>query len=46
MTRYPTALSSGLNHEPCKTDGELWEAADHVMTPEEEELMLKEAKYV
>jgi len=23
-----------------------WEAADHVMTPEEEEEMLKEAKYV
>lgn len=30
----------------CKPTAENWEAADHVMTPEEEEEMLKEAKYV
>ena len=30
----------------CQLDGVNWEAADHVMTPEEEEEMLKEAKYV
>ena len=30
----------------CQLDAVNWEAADHVMTSEEEELMLKEAKYV
>ena len=30
----------------CGLDATNWEAADHVMTPEEEEEMLKEAKYV
>jgi len=35
-----------LPSQPCKIAGDLWQAADHVMTPEEEELMLKEANYV
>ena len=35
-----------LPSQPCKPSGELWEAAAHVMTPEEEEQMLKEATYV
>jgi hypothetical protein len=30
----------------CSPLATYWEAADHVMTSEEEELMLKEAKYV
>ena len=30
----------------CSPDGNNWEAAAHVMTPEEEEQMLKEATYV
>jgi hypothetical protein len=30
----------------CGQNGTNWEAADHVMTPEEEEQMLKEATYV
>jgi hypothetical protein len=44
--KLPYCAVQRLNHEPCKIAGDLWEAADHVMTPEEEEQMLKEAKYV
>jgi hypothetical protein len=44
--KLPYCAVQRLNHEPCKIAGELWEAAFDVMTPEEEEEMLKEAKYV
>ena len=42
----PFAELERRNTGRCKPEAENWEAADHVMTPEEEELMLKEAKYV
>jgi len=39
--KLPYCAVQRLNHEPCKTSGELWEAAAHVMTPEEEEELMK-----
>ena len=42
----PFAELERRNTGRCKPEAENWEAADHVMTPEEEEEMLKEAKYV
>ena len=44
--KLPYCAVQRLNHEPCKSFCAFWEAADHVMTPEEEDLMLKPAKYV
>ena len=44
--KLPYCAVQRLNPEPCKIAGDLWEAAAHVMTPEEEEQMLKEATYV
>lgn len=42
----PYCSTSRSRSGHCQLDGVNFEAADHVMTPEEEEEMLKEAKYV
>jgi len=46
IPELPYCSSDRSRSGRCKLDAVNWEAADHVMTPEEEELMLKEAKYV
>jgi len=50
LLREPDTLPfAELERRPtgaCSLSAVRWEAADHVMTPEEEEQMLKEAKYV
>jgi hypothetical protein len=46
IPELPYCSSDRSRSGRCQLDAVNWEAADHVMTPEEEELMLKEAKYV
>jgi hypothetical protein len=44
--KLPYCAVQRLNHEPCKAFGELWKAADHVMTPEEEEELMQGMPHV
>jgi hypothetical protein len=46
IPELPYCSSDRSRSGRCQLDAVNWEAADHVMTPEEEEEMLKEAKYV
>jgi len=46
IPELPYCSSARTRLGACTIDGNNWEAAAHVMTPEEEEEMLKEAKYV
>jgi hypothetical protein len=46
IPELPYCSSDRSRSGRCQLDAVNWEAADHVMTPEEEELMLKEANYV
>jgi hypothetical protein len=40
VDKLPYCAVQRLNHEPCKFAGELWEAADHVMTEQEEKELM------
>jgi len=44
--KLPYCAVQRLNHEPCKIAGDLWEAAAHVMTPEEEEELMQGMPHV
>ena len=46
LIELPYCSSDRSRSGRCQLDAVNWQAADHVMTSEEEELMLKEAKYV
>ena len=46
IPELPYCSSDRARSGRCGLSAANWEAADHVMTPEEEEEMLKEAKYV
>lgn len=46
LTSLTYCSTERLNTGRCKLSADNWEAADHVMTPEEEEELLREAKYV
>ena len=39
--KLPFCAVQRLNHEACKSSGELWEHADHVMTEEEEKELME-----
>ena len=44
--KLPYCAVQRLNHEACKSFGELWERADHVMTEEEEKELMKGMPHV
>ena len=46
VDNLPWCNINRLPNQPCKPSGELWEAAAHVMTPEEEEELMQGMPHV
>ena len=46
VDNLPWCNINRLPNQPCKPSGELWEAAAHVLTPEEEEELMQGMPHV